>query len=215
MNDITVAYNNSISVQKGQVEFGGYEVIYRQCLEFLEYVKGLDITEENIKSARKSATLIRKQKDVVEDYRKSVKRELLEPYMVFEGQVKEIVGVIDEAESIIRHQVKVLDSIEREEKKEKLKQLFDKRASRYQTHMTFEDFLEPRHLNKGISINQVELEMVKFLEAELEDTVSLEVNDSADIEIHELTITLKTMSAKELQRALTLLDENGISYFVR
>ena len=66
---------------------------------------------------------------VLEDKRKDVKKMMLEPYTQFESQVKELVSIIGEANDNIASQVKAYTEKLREEKREKVKEIYDKAMS--------------------------------------------------------------------------------------
>ena len=91
---------------------------------------------------------------------------MLEPYEAFEDQVKEIVSIVKEADAEVRKQVKDLEEAERQEKEDRLKQIFNERIKFYDFSklVQFNDFLKPEYLNKSKSINSIEEEMVQFLE---------------------------------------------------
>ena len=86
-------------------------------------------TDENIKEAKADRAKLNKFIKVLEDKRKDVKKMMLEPYTQFESQVKELVSIIGEANDNIASQVKVYTEKLREEKREKVKEIYDKAMS--------------------------------------------------------------------------------------
>jgi hypothetical protein len=76
------------------------------------------------------------------------------------------VGIVKDADIFVREQVKFLEEKERIEKNDVLQSIFDKRKGLYTLGdlLSFDDFLEPKHLNKTTSIDSVEKEMIAFLE---------------------------------------------------
>ena len=85
--------------------------------------------------------------------------------MAFEDQVKEIIGIISEGENVAREKLREIDNLHREEKKELIRKIWDARIRSFECgkYLSFEDFLQERHLNKTVPISEVERDMVRFL----------------------------------------------------
>ena len=63
--------------------------------EHLENYKGIVVTQDTIKESKKDLSELRKLKDSIEDARKKVKKEWMQPYTEFEGRCKELVSLVD------------------------------------------------------------------------------------------------------------------------
>ena len=79
---------------------------------------------------------------------------MLEPYQEFEEQVKEIVGIVKEADATVRQQVKVLEETERMGKETEIWDILDKRIKQFKLGdlIPFTDFYqaqtpEQKHIN--------------------------------------------------------------------
>jgi hypothetical protein len=155
-----------IVVIQGSVEFNEYENIFQQAQELAEQLEKVEVNEENLKESKKLLAAINKRVKELEDKRINVKKAMLEPYQLFEEQVKNIVAVVKNADNVVRQQIKDLEQFERNEKEELLENIFYKRKKMYSLGdlIEFNDFLLPRHLNKTVSIESVEKEMIDFLE---------------------------------------------------
>jgi hypothetical protein len=155
-----------IEVVQGSVVFGAYEQLKKQASDLAEKIKTVEVSEDNVKLSKKLLATVNKRLKELEDKRISIKKMMLEPYQEFEDQVKEIVGIVKDADAIVRDQVKELEEREREEKEMVLWELWHKRIKQYSFHdiVPFVDFAKPKHLNKSTSIDAVEKEMVAFLE---------------------------------------------------
>jgi hypothetical protein len=161
MNEIIV------QSQPGQVSFPNYEEIYNQAVELAEHISQVEVTEENVKHTKKLLATVNKRVNELEDSRKSVKKQLLAPYEAFEKQVKEIVNVVKEADTIVRQQVKLLEEIERGNKRIEISELFLKRIKHYPELVDLfkdNDFVHSKHLNKAVSLAKIEEELVQWLE---------------------------------------------------
>jgi hypothetical protein len=155
-----------IIVTQGNVQFTEYKKIKQQALQLAAQIESVQVSDENIKQSKKLLAAVNKRLKELEDKRISIKKTMLEPYILFEEQVKEIVSIVKEADSTVRQQVKEMEEAERKEKKDALLSIFIKRKALYTLGdmIPFEDFVQPKHLNKTTSIESVEKEMVEFLE---------------------------------------------------
>jgi|SRR4051794_1585191 hypothetical protein len=155
-----------IVVVQGSVEFSEYESIFQQAQKLAEQIEKVEVNEENLKESKKLLAAINKRVKELEEKRINVKKVMLEPYQLFEDQVKNIVAVVKNADNEVRQQIRRLEEIERNEKEELLENIFYKRKKMYSLGdlIEFDDFLLPRHLNKTVSIESVEKEMIDFLE---------------------------------------------------
>jgi hypothetical protein len=165
-----------IKVIQGSITFPEFINLKEQALQLAEDIETVEVNDENLKQSKKLLAAVNKRLKELEDERIRIKKTMLEPYQDFEAQVKEIVGIVKDADATVRHQVKKLEEMERQEKKDALLDIFNKRKSLYTLGdlIPFLDFLEPRHLNKSLSIDKVEEEMVEFLERTEKDVKVLQ-----------------------------------------
>lgn len=165
-----------IEVLPGQIEFTEYEKVKQQAISLAEQIQQVEVNEENIKESKKMLAAVNKSVKELETRRITIKKFMMQPYENFESQVKEIVGIVKDADEIVRQQVRELEEAERKEKEETLLDRFSKRIVHYsfRDFFTFSDFLQPRHLNKTVSIESVEKEMVAFLEKISRDLKAIE-----------------------------------------
>lgn len=106
-----------------------FEELKKEITEKAEMYGSLVYTDENIKEAKVDRAKLNKFIKVLEDKRKDVKKMMLEPYTQFESQVEELVSIIGEANDNIASQVKAYTEKLREEKREKVKEIYDKAMS--------------------------------------------------------------------------------------
>ena len=158
--------NDSLKIQQGKILFPEQEELKTQAQEILDHLSKIEVTPENVADNKKLISTVNKAIKGLEDRRISIKKEMLEPYNEFEKQVKEIVGIVKEADSLVRTQIHELEEAEREDKQHKIYQIFNKRIKAYDfgDAFTFEDFFQPMYLNKSVSMIKVEQEMVNWLE---------------------------------------------------
>lgn len=170
-----------IMVLKGSIIFNDFERIKQQAIRLAALIKTVEVNDENIKQSKKLLASVNNRIKLLEDKRIEVKKEMLQPYLEFEAQVKEIVGIVKEADDVVRQQVRQLEEAEREEKEYLLATKFYDRLKHYSFRdlFDFKDFLKPRHLNKTASIENVEKEMVEFLERITKDMKVIESMDNS------------------------------------
>lgn len=165
-----------IFVTIGKIDFPDYVHLKEQALELADHIAAVQVDAENIKQSKKLLAEVNKRLKELEDRRIAIKKLMLEPYNGFEGQVKEIVGIVKQADDLVRQQVKALEENERYDKQTALQCVFDKRIALYGFNdlFTFDDFIKPQHLNKSVTFETVEKEMVQWLEKVEADLVAME-----------------------------------------
>lgn len=228
-NELLALDVEQITVWQGSIQFNEFESLKKQALALADEIRTVEVNDETIKTSKKLLAEINKSIKELEDRRISIKRLLLEPYQVFEGQVKEIIGIVKEADEIVRDQVRNLEEDQRREKEAVLKDKFEKRIVHYSFRdlFNFKDFLKPKHLNKSASIEAIENEMVEFLNRVARDlkAIHLMPNPEAvlahyiDSKDFAVAITLhEQQEAKKRQieasKALVKKGEENIAYMV-
>jgi Protein of unknown function (DUF1351) len=186
MTMLELTFNpKQIIVTQGLVKFTEYEKIKDQATALAEQIKTVEVNEDNIKESKKLLAAVNKRCKELEDERIRIKKLMLEPYQEFEGQVKEIVSIVKEADNEVRQQVKRLEEMDRMTKYNDLDEIFQKRLQHYKTLedlILFDHFVEPRHLNKTTSLDSAENEMIVFLEKTRMDFEAIaSMNYSSDI----------------------------------
>lgn len=166
-----IAKEKGVSYKVGIVKFKGYEKVKKEALALAERIKLTEVTEENIQLVKKELAKVNKGINEIEDVRKLIKKELLIPYTVFEEQVKEIVGIVKEADLLVRNQVRELEEMEREQKRQLIENMFNDKIKHYEfaALVPFTAFLKPNMINKSTSINSVEIELSTWLNERAND----------------------------------------------
>lgn len=193
----------SIEVWQGSIQFFEFDNLKMQALDLADEIRTVEVNEETLKASKKMLAEVNKSVKKLEDRRIAIKRLMLEPYQTFEGQVKEIVGIVKDADEIVREQVRNYEEQQRTERETILQDKFEKRIVHYSFRdlFHFKDFLHPKHLNKSTSIETVENEMVDFLNKIAKDLKAIE--KMADPE----AILSYYTEVKDLAAAITLHQE--------
>lgn len=148
------------------VTFDEFEHYKNRALEIADFVQQVKVTPENVKASKKMLAQTRAIVNALDRERLAIKKKILKPYEVFESQVKELKKIVDDADSIVRNQVRQLEEQERLQKRDDLAEVFAMRLKHYDFEKVpnlFERWLKPEHLNKSCSLSKAEKDMAEFL----------------------------------------------------
>lgn len=123
--------------------------------------KNMVYTDETIKEAKTDRAALNKFITALEDKRKEVKKQCLEPYNQFEKQIKELVAIIDEPVKLIGTQITDFEDREKDKKKEKIIELFNNIG--FQPFVKLEQIFDSKWLNKSVSLKSIEDELNSVL----------------------------------------------------
>ena len=122
---------NSVEFTPVKVDFKDYEYIKLSAERLNIELKGREVTEDNVQESKKLVAEVRKQFNVLDQMRKDTEKEVMAEFNVFKDQIKEIGHIIGEGEDIVRSQIRELDDVQREAKREKIEEMWDEHARRY------------------------------------------------------------------------------------
>lgn len=153
-----------ITQTPGNIECN-FDELKETLADHLKIYEEMPVSLENKAERKKDLAMLRKVKKAVSDRRSEVKRQWLEPYNVFDTQVRELLGLIDRPVAVIDDQIKELESRERMKKLEEIKTLFGDMAADYTDWLTLEMIFDEKWLNATTSIKKVKEELTgKILE---------------------------------------------------
>lgn len=119
MNEIALR----IQQNPGTIEVN-FDEIKKQLAERLKEYDGAVFTEDTKDIAKKEVANLRKLKKDVDSTRKEVKKKWLEPYEKFEGNMKELLKMVDEPIELIDSQLKAFENRRRQEKQQQISDVF-------------------------------------------------------------------------------------------
>ncbi len=102
-----------------------FEEVKASLIETTEKYKGIVVTEEGLKDCKATQKELAGVRNKIDDYRKAIKREMEKPIKSFEGQCKELIGLVEEAENPIKDGILIFDNKRRDEKKFKALELIN------------------------------------------------------------------------------------------
>lgn len=157
---------NDIKVTAGEIHFDKLPVLKESVTRFVEKMKSVEVTDDNMQQSKKLIAATRKELDFLNEERKRIEKFYLEPLNAFKGDIKEISTTVSEAEDYVRNQVKELEHQAREQKEEAIKEVFEKHSRNYELFgvMDFTDFMRPQFSNKTFSMTKAEEEIVSWLQ---------------------------------------------------
>lgn len=166
--------------------------------ELSKLLKPYDSIISDIPSAKADRAKLNRIAKALDDRRKAVKAEYLEPYTEFEKRVKELQGMITDASAKIDAQIKVIEGDEKEEKRKRLEAFFN--ANNNTLTLEFSDIFNERWLNKT------------YDELKAQDDI-LEAIAKAKEGEKTVTMQLKLYISKgQIPKLKKFLEDNDITY---
>ena len=131
------------------------------------------VNKDNFLESKERCTLLKKQIDLLDSERKSIKNEYLKPYNEFENQCKELISIISNARDSIWGQVTTIEDNYDETRKNALKTEFEQNMGEYIGLRSFEKIWDKKWLTKAKenTCHKELLEKVNDIKKEI-DTIS-------------------------------------------
>ena len=92
--------------------------------KYCEDFRGVVVTEETVADGKQMLSNIRKEKKLLDDERKRIKKAWNDPYLEFEKKVKEVIALYDEPIGLINAQVQELEEQRRAKKRETINEIW-------------------------------------------------------------------------------------------
>ena len=131
---------------------------------------GLVYTDNQISEAKADLASLRAERKKIDDARKSVKKEFMNPYDQFESQVKETLAIYDDAIAEISEQVKSAEEAEKARKKREIDEWWTRNGVQSVEGITLAQVWDERYLNKTMTAKKWQEDLtakVKAIEADL------------------------------------------------
>lgn len=153
------------------IEFN-FEELKKEITERASAYVNLVYTDDQIKDAKNDRAALNKFVKALSDERIKVKKQCMKPYEDFEAKIKELDGIVNKAIQNIDSQIKAVEEKEKDEKLEKIKELWE--SIEHPAEMTFEHVYEGKFLNKSVSMSTVEQYMKNSVERFKSDLAALQ-----------------------------------------
>lgn len=140
--------------------------------------QGLVYTEDTVSDAKNDRATLRKLLNEIEDRRKLVKKKCMEPYEVFESDLKDVTALIKEQISIIDGQVKEYENSVKEEKKARLQDVYAEVIGELAEVLPFERVFEAQYLNVSFKESKAATEIREKVQRVKSDLAAIDALDS-------------------------------------
>lgn len=186
-----------------------------QLLQKLSEYKGAVFTEDTKDIAKKEVASLRALRKDIDDARKDVKKQWMQPYQEFEAEVKELLGLVDEPISLIDQQVKEFEEKRRAEKRKQIESIYYELAGEMAEYIPLSFIYDSRWENATKSIKQVREEIAQHIQNARVAVDGIKAMKSEKepeaLELYKRTQdmakALKLISDYEQQKAAILLQE--------
>lgn len=142
-----------------------FEAVKEWLTEELAPYATMVVTEDSIADGKKTRAAIRKVGDSIDAQRKAIKKIWMKPYEDYEAKCKELTGIVNGAVSNIDGQIKAMENEMKEQKRQRLSDLFDDNAYDVADYITFDDIFDPKWLNASFS----EIEAANIMVGKIEE----------------------------------------------
>ena len=129
----------------------------------LEKYDNLVVTEDAIKDAKDDRAKLNKLKDAINDKKIEVKRTYLEPYDLFERQVKEILGLLDKPILAIDGQIKSFENSAKAKKLTEIELFFNEQVGDLKDIVAFTKIANPKWTNSTYAVKDIQKEIADLL----------------------------------------------------
>lgn len=148
-----------------------FEEVKAWLSENLAVYRNMVVTEDAIAAAKTDKAKIRKISSAISEQRIAVKKRYLEPYQVFEANMKELSGMCDEASKNIDDQLKAFEEARKAQKRAELAEYFKNQDP--PQWLTFERIENPRWMNVTFSMDEAQKEITEKVNAVNADVESI------------------------------------------
>lgn len=166
-------------------------------------------TDENIQQAKADRAELNKLTKAIEDRRKMVKNIIMEPYTTFEGEIKEVLELIKKPVGMIDTTIKEYENQQKEEKKQKIVEVYDEVIGDLKEVLPFEKVFDPRYLNATYALSKAQGEVREKVERVRRDLDTIDGLDSK-YKLNAKDVYIKTMDLSQAlaeNKRLTELEE--------
>lgn len=222
MQDKTIDIQEIIKVETLPKIFYQLEEIGKQVDLALNGIEDLQCTEENKKEVKKRKQEITAFKNMMEDRRKEIKRQVMEKYEEFNDKYElEVKGKLENAENILNTKVKTIENQQLEEKTSELREFAQEYFESNDIHnlVAFEDI--KLNITLSASVKSLKEQVVAFVERivndlnlialeEYKEEILVEYKSNLDFTKSKLSVITRHKQIEELQKRNQELEQQKI-----
>ena len=129
------------------------------------------VSEDAIASAKTDRATINRLKKTLDDKRKAVKRQWVQPYIEWETKVNELIKMCDDASENIDTQVKQFENAVKQQKRDELESFFNENAiaADVDFYITFEQIFDSKWLNSTVKIDSAKEAIENIIQETVDD----------------------------------------------
>lgn len=158
MTDLQVV----VRQQAGTIEWN-YEELKAALQERMDLYKDAVVTEEGKNLAKKEVAALRNMKKAIDEKRKDVKKQCLEPYDEFNAKVMALMTIIDEPINLIDSQVKAFDEKRREQRRAAIQKIYGEVIGNVTEYLPLERIYNSKWENVTTSVKSIREDMEKIV----------------------------------------------------
>jgi hypothetical protein len=177
----------TITFEPAKIEFN-FDQLSAILDESLVKYAGLEFTEKDVASCKKTIAELRKGKTMLDTYRKDTKKELTESVTAFENKIKELSIKFDAVINPLTEQHDQFESDRKERKRREIQEIIDALITEQGLNEKFADqlIIPDEYFNKGKSIKEIRTELTA-----LATSVGItQDKEAADVEIIKTKVEL-------------------------
>lgn len=167
-------------VSPAKIDLSGVTKLYDDIVKLSKHMETVEVTEDNIKESKKLLATVRKEWNKLDTQRKTIKKQVLEPYDELDEKLKEMRSILDTGESNIATQLNAIRECERQEALTELEHQFNLKHVAYNAPkwLSFDKFMEPNLTlvnNKNTSHIKKVTALREFFERYADDYANVKV----------------------------------------
>lgn len=175
-----------------------FDELKQEMTAALAKYNGLVYTDESIKDAKSDRATLNKFKDALENKRKEIKKQCLEPYEAFEKKIKELTALVDKPILAIDAQVKSFEQAQKDEKRSFIFEFYNDHIGDLAALLSFDKVFNEKWLNTTAKIAEAQDSILHTI-----DRVSSDLKTIADLKSEfELQIKDTYLQTLDLSSAL-------------
>lgn len=170
-----------------------FEEVKANLIANMEKYRGLVVTEDSLKDCKATQKDLAGLRNKIDSCRKDVKREMEKPIKEFEGQFKELIGLIEEVEKPIKLGIAEFDKKRKEEKKSKALDIIKEAIENHGLEEKYSSQLTV--LDKYLNLSASQKSVVEDIEQRAAALKQQQNSDKAKAEMLKATIETTLESA--------------------
>lgn len=174
----------------GQILFN-YEELKTALTEKVHFYETVVYTEGQVKEAKADRAQLNRLKKALNDERIRLEREYMKPFNDFKTKINEIISIINNPICMIDQQIKEFGQLQKEEKIEKIKELFLQKN--FHEFVMFEQIFDDKWGNASTSMKSIESSLDDIheqIEKDLATLRNLPEFDFESLEVYKTTLDI-------------------------